>query len=134
MELIDWSVFSEIVSMDQDEEGFALSLIETFLEQASDTMNEIRSLIDNDDSKQQQQQQPSRTVLDSLSAKGHYLKGSAAALGFIAVQAQCEDIQNSGRDTNEPEGFQGVKLAFARLETVLGETRQVLSEYFHMDL
>lgn len=125
MELIDWSVFSEIVSMDQDEEGFALSLIETFISQADDTFKEISQLLEGP---------PSRESLDSLSGKGHYLKGSAAALGFIAVQGKCEDIQNNGKDTDINRGVQAVGTAFEALKVVLQETKQVLSEYFHMQL
>lgn len=125
MELIDWSVFSEIVSMDQDEEGFALSLIETFITQAQDTIAEISAKLG---------EGPSPEGLAFLSAKGHYLKGSAAALGFIAVQARCEEIQNSGKDSDLDRGLANVTTAFDQLQVVLKETRKVLGEYFHMEL
>ena len=39
--LVEWSVFSEIVAMDEDEEGFSHSLFETFVSQVEDTFEEI---------------------------------------------------------------------------------------------
>lgn len=85
--LIEWSVFSELVAMDEDEEGFSKGLFQTFVDQFKDTFKEIDENVTIKD-------------LDKLSALGHYLKGSAAALGLTTISAQCERIQNYGHKNN----------------------------------
>lgn len=120
-ELINWPVFSEIVSMDQDEPGFALSLVQTFFEQAQDTLKKVHTILS---------QEPGPEQMQTLSGHGHYLKGSAAALGLGDVMNQCEIIQNAGKDGDLPE----LKRAVDVLEGKLVETRKVLGEYFKMEL
>lgn len=39
--------------------------------------------------------------LDTLSRKGHFLKGSSAALGLQRVQHSCESMQHFGNRQNE---------------------------------
>lgn len=85
--LIEWSVFSELVAMDEDEEGFSKSLFETFVEQVKETVQEIDANL-------------AAKNLDKLSSLGHYLKGSAAALGLETISAQCERLQNYGKRIN----------------------------------
>lgn len=85
--LIEWSVFSELVAMDEDEEGFSKGLFQTFVDQFRDTFKEIDDNVKTKD-------------LDKLSSLGHYLKGSAAALGLTTISAQCERIQNYGHKNN----------------------------------
>lgn len=85
--LIEWSVFSELVAMDEDEEGFSKSLFQTFVEQVKETVQEIDANIESKN-------------LEKLSSLGHYLKGSAAALGLESISAQCERIQNYGKKIN----------------------------------
>ena len=85
--LVEWSVFSELVAMDEDEEGFSQSLFETFVEQVLDTFEQINENLKDKN-------------LDKLSALGHYLKGSAAALGLTKISTQCERIQNYGHKVN----------------------------------
>lgn len=85
--LVEWSVFSELIAMDEDEEGFSKSLFETFVDQFIETFQEI------DDNMKKKD-------LDKLSALGHYLKGSAAALGLVKISSQCERIQNYGHKNN----------------------------------
>ena len=62
--LVEWSVFSEIVAMDEDEEGFSYSLFETFVSQVEETFEEIDQYLKEKD-------------LEKLSSSGHFLKGSA---------------------------------------------------------
>ena len=85
-ELINWTIFQELLLMDEDEEGFALSLVETFVQQANETFIKIEELINSNNTNDE--------TLEKLSQLGHYLKGSAAALGLRKVQEQCERIQN----------------------------------------
>lgn len=46
----------------------------------------------------------SKKNLDKLSALGHFLKGSSAALGFQKVQASCELIQHLGHKHDSETG------------------------------
>lgn len=85
--LIEWSVFSELVAMDEDEEGFSKGLFQTFVDQFKDTFKEIDENVKTKN-------------LDKLSSLGHYLKGSAAALGLTTISEQCERIQNYGHKNN----------------------------------
>ncbi|GEQ68343.1 hypothetical protein JCM33374_g2011 [Metschnikowia sp. JCM 33374] len=91
--LVDWSIFSELVAMDEDEEGFSKGLFQTFVDQFKDTFKEIDENVHSKN-------------LDKLSSLGHYLKGSAAALGLTTIAEQCERIQNYGHKNN----FDNVKL------------------------
>lgn len=85
--LVEWSVFSELVAMDEDEEDFSKGLFQTFVDQFEDTFQEIDENVKTQN-------------LDKLSSLGHYLKGSAAALGLNTISAQCERIQNYGHKMN----------------------------------
>lgn len=85
--LIEWLVFSELIAMDEDEEGFSYGLFETFIQQFNETFVEIDENLKLKD-------------FEKLSNLGHYLKGSAAALGLIKISNQCERIQNYGHKDN----------------------------------
>ena len=85
--LVDWAVFSEIVTMDEDEEGFSNSLVEVFVSQVEETFEEIDKYL-------------KEKNLEKLSSSGHFLKGSAAALGLTKISNQCERIQNYGHKIN----------------------------------
>lgn len=85
--VVDWPVFSELVAMDEDEEGFSNGLFQTFVDQFDDTNKELIENVELRD-------------LEKLTALGHYLKGSAAALGLVKIAEQCERIQNYGHKVN----------------------------------
>lgn len=85
--LVDWAVFSEILQMDEDEEGFSQQLVETFVSQVEETFDKIEQYLQEKD-------------LEQLSSSGHFLKGSAAALGLTAISGECERIQNYGHKIN----------------------------------
>ncbi|CAN3353036.1 phosphorelay intermediate protein Ypd1p [Diutina catenulata] len=86
--LVDWSVFSELIAiMDEDEDGLALSLFQDFVTQFEETVGELDTNIEAGN-------------LDTLSSLGHYIKGSAAALGLVTLSHQCERIQNYGHRNN----------------------------------
>lgn len=119
--------------MDEDEEGFSLSLFETFVSQVHETFLEIDENLKKPD-------------LDRLLALGHYLKGSAAALGLTAIVTQCERIQNYGKRNNFDQFDAGVpdnkddKYWVVLVEDALEKARDgferskiALSEYFEVE-
>lgn len=85
--LIEWLVFSELIAMDEDEEGFSKSLFQTFVDQFEETCQSIELAL-------------KEKNLEKLSGLGHYLKGSAAALGLEKISNECERIQNYGKKVN----------------------------------
>ncbi|GMG20199.1 unnamed protein product [Ambrosiozyma monospora] len=131
-DLINWTIFQELLMMDEDEEGFALSLIQTFIEQASGIFQQIKDLLT----------QESEENLNELSSKGHYLKGSAAALGLQQVQNQCERIQNYGKKNNFDEfklasdakdigdWYACIQDAYEKTLTSYDESKNLLGDYF----
>lgn len=130
--LVDWPVFSELVAMDEDEEGFSKGLFQTFVDQFKDTYKELDENVELKD-------------LDKLSSLGHYLKGSAAALGLVTIAEQCERMQNYGHkincddysldsDLSESDGdaywVSLVEDAMAKAKTAFEESKEALIEYF----
>ncbi|ODQ79132.1 hypothetical protein BABINDRAFT_162194 [Babjeviella inositovora NRRL Y-12698] len=89
-DLIDWMIFSELLTMDEDEEDFSKSLILTFVEQANTIFADLDAAL------APEANPNSDENLKKISNMGHYLKGSAAALGLQKVQSECERIQNYG--------------------------------------
>lgn len=88
--LIDWSIFSQILEMDEDQEEreFSSSLVLNFFEQAEHTFDQIQlAVVDK--------------KLAELSSLGHFLKGSSAALGLTKLTNSCEKIQNYGAMKDE---------------------------------
>lgn len=138
-DLINWTIFQEILLMDEDEEGFALSLVETFVQQANDTFKEIEQLLNDKD-------QMNEESLKKLSSLGHYLKGSAAALGLQKVQNQCERIQNYGKmeafddDANAlnaqslEDWFGCCREAYTEVKEYFSESKDLLSGFFQSPL
>lgn len=139
--LVEWLVFSELVAMDEDEEGFSESLFATFVEQFDDTVSEIDENL-------------KEKNLDKLSSLGHYLKGSAAALGLIKISTECERIQNYGHkdnfdnfqledlSTNHPLGLtedsdefwiQLITDAKEKAKEGFQKSKEALNEYFNDD-
>lgn len=133
--LVEWSVFSEIIAMDEDEEGFSHGLVVTFVQQVVETFDEIEQNLKSKD-------------LDKLSALGHYLKGSAAALGLVKISSQCERIQNYGHRDN----FDDFKIdsdlsesdtefwllliedAFQKAKSGFEKSKEALNDYFDDEL
>lgn len=129
--LIEWSVFSELVAMDEDEEGFSKSLFQTFVDQVLETFKEIDENLKTKN-------------FDKISGLGHYLKGSAAALGLEKISSQCERIQNYGhkvnfdnfklKDNNDQKDDEfWIKLiedALNKARDGFAKSRKVLNNYF----
>ncbi|KAI8458292.1 signal transduction histidine kinase [Phakopsora pachyrhizi] len=76
--------FGQLLEMDDDEEhSFSKSLTYDYFDQAVTTFSEMDVAVSNGD-------------LITLSRKGHFLKGSSAALGLNQVKASCEKMQHYG--------------------------------------
>lgn len=92
-EVIDMEVFGQLLEIDDDDtHEFSKTLAFDYISQADTTFGEIdEALIARD--------------LDTLSRKGHFLKGSSAALGLQRVQRSCELMQHFGnRRDDKGEG------------------------------
>jgi len=89
--VIDMDILGQLLEMDDDDEhSFSKPLVEEYLEQAGVTLDQmVESLANKKDDK--------AAELLFLSDKGHFLKGSSAALGVIKVRDSCEALQNLGR-------------------------------------
>ncbi|KAH3660303.1 hypothetical protein OGAPHI_006889 [Ogataea philodendri] len=137
-ELINWTIFQELLLMDEDEEGFAVSLVKTFVEQATGIFQEILDLLN--------VSSPSDDDLKRISSLGHYLKGSAAALGLQVVQQECERIQNYGNKINfddyEPaataksssDWVECIRSAYTNALEGYEKSKKLLSEFFDEEL
>lgn len=110
--LINWPIFQELLQMDEDEPGFALSLVQTFVEQAVETFARMDQALTAQD-------------WPGLGSAGHYLKGSAAALGLRAVQEACEKIQ---RVTGDDQPAAQALVSEAR--TAYKESVDLLGKFF----
>ncbi|EEQ41302.1 putative phosphorelay intermediate protein [Clavispora lusitaniae] len=135
--LIEWPVFSELVAMDEDEEGFSKGLFQTFVDQFQETFTEIDENVKSKN-------------LEKLSSLGHYLKGSAAALGLSTISEQCERIQNYGHknnfdnagtssekdDTKQPDSFwiSLIEDAMEKAKDGFQKSKEALSDYFDDEL
>lgn len=134
-DFISWPVFSELIAMDEDEEGFSKNLFQTFVDQVLETFEEIDENL-------------AIKNLDKLSALGHYLKGSAAALGLVKISSQCERIQNYGHKSNFDNFQLSTKLdsssddywvllikdALDKARDSFEESKRALNEYFDDEL
>lgn len=128
-DIINWSIFNELVTMDEDEPGFSKSLIQTFIEQAQDIFKDIDSKLE-----------PEEPDLAALSSLGHYLKGSAASLGLVKIQEQCERIQNYGLKKdfdgllNDRSWKDAIKEALEKAREEFVNARTFFSEHFNEKL
>lgn len=76
--------------------------------------------------------------LATLSAKGHFLKGSSAALGVVKVQESCEHIQHYGAKRDEIKGvdltpedsLKRIKAMMPRLERDYALAEAWLRDYY----
>lgn len=125
---IDWSIFNQILEMDEDEDEheFSTSIILNYFEQAETTFDEIQTAL-------------RQKNLVELSKLGHFLKGSSAALGLTKVQASCEKIQHYGdkKDDNgmidvpdESLCLQRIHEVFTKVKADYTVTQQWLRSYF----
>lgn len=127
-ECVDWSIFSQILEMDEDQEEreFTSSLVQNFFEQAEHTFDLMQSALEG-------------KRLAELSSLGHFLKGSSAALGLTKVTNCCEKIQNYGAKKDEVGlatvddedlCLQRIQEAFTTVKSEYELTQQWLKSFF----
>ncbi|KAM0790473.1 hypothetical protein ACM66B_003349 [Microbotryomycetes sp. NB124-2] len=88
-QIVDMDVFGQLLEIDDDESHeFSKTLAFDYISQADATFQEIEEALQARD-------------LDTLSRKGHFLKGSSAALGLQRVQRTCEQMQHVGQRKDE---------------------------------
>lgn len=76
--------------------------------------------------------------LNSLSALGHFLKGSSATLGLIKVKNSCEYIQNLGLlkdetgtdDISEDDAYKKIKKYIALVKEDFEEVKKLLEKFY----
>jgi len=87
---VDMATFEQILDMDEEpgDREFSQGIVFDFFNQAEDTFKSM-----DDDVKNKN--------LQSLSDKGHFLKGSSATLGFTKIKDECEKIQHWGKKKDE---------------------------------
>ncbi|KAJ6557248.1 histidine-phosphotransfer domain, HPT domain-containing protein [Mycena vulgaris] len=91
-EPVDMDIFGQILELDdEDTHDFSKEMVVAYFSQASTTFDDMdKALADK--------------KLPELSALGHFLKGSSAALGISKVQAACEKMQHYGELRDEDAG------------------------------
>ncbi|KAG9120683.1 hypothetical protein FRC07_003722 [Ceratobasidium sp. 392] len=124
---IDETVFSQITEMDDDDPDceFSREIVVDYFKQAATTFEELRQALEKED-------------LATLSAKGHFLKGSSAALGVKKVQESCEHVQHYGAKRDEIAGIdltaaqalRRVALMMPRLERDYALAEKWLRNYY----
>lgn len=133
LDLINWTIFLELLMMDEDEENFSKSLIETFFEQFDQKYDENVKLLAQPDAGLD-------LVLKEISDNGHYLKGSAAALGLVWIQAECERIQNYGNKSNfddmvvGDDWVEGVRDALGKAKAECDKAKVLFGNYYGEEL
>ena len=76
--------------------------------------------------------------LATLSSRGHFLKGSSAALGVQKVQASCEKIQHYGQlrdeeketDLTEAEALEKIGSLFGTVKSEYGMAESALKAWY----
>jgi len=120
--LIDHSTFDQLLEMDDDDRReFSWGIVAKYIEQIETTFIEMETALRDRD-------------LASLSSRGHFLKGSSAALGLRYMRTSCELIQNYGAMLDET-GTRSIdpETALERIATQLEECRrhaQRAEQYF----
>jgi len=109
-DVIDMETFEQILELDEDEtHDFSYGMVVAYFSQASQTFTDMDNALKAEE-------------LDKLSALGHFLKGSSAALGVTKVQATCEIIQHLGkmqedeRKITQPEALRKLAPLLSRVK------------------
>jgi len=121
------STFEQILELDEDDpdQSFSRGIVDNYHEQVETTFGEMSvALKDKDCAK--------------LSALGHFLKGSSAALGVTKVQATCETMQHYGQLKGEEgkgrldkeEALKLIDVLVVRVRGEYDEAKKWFDEYF----
>jgi osomolarity two-component system phosphorelay intermediate protein YPD1 len=116
-DVIDWSTFSQILEMDEDDQEFSKSIVQNYFDQAESTFSQMEAAF-------------VAGNLEELSSLGHFLKGSSAALGLTKVKDSCEKIQHLGSRKDETGSVEvnDDALCLDRIRTTLDDVRNQYSE------
>lgn len=111
--IINEETFEQILELDdEDDHSFSWGMVAAFFSQADLTFDEMDAAYKSKD-------------LDTLSKKGHFLKGSSAALGVQKVQDSCERIQNYGKLRDEEAGISLTSdVALKKIGALLGVVKR----------
>jgi len=126
-EVVDMEVFGQLLEIDDDEtHEFSKTLAFDYISQADSTFHEIEEALTAKD-------------LDALSRKGHFLKGSSAALGLQRVQHSCEAMQHFGKrkdangegpEVSESEALNRCRGLLKRLRKEQQEAKEWLEAFY----
>ncbi|KAL8281002.1 hypothetical protein RQP46_006681 [Phenoliferia psychrophenolica] len=126
-QVVDMEVFGQLLEIDDDDEHeFSKTLAFDYISQADTTFEEIDAALTERD-------------LDTLSRKGHFLKGSSAALGLQRVQRSCElmqhfgnrrDDKGEGPEMSEDAALRKCQALLARLRREQGEAKDWLVDFY----
>lgn len=114
---IDTAIFVEVQDLDDADHAFSRDMVKDFYEQFQDSVAVMEDGLRAAD-------------LPLLSAKGHFLKGSAAALGLWRIQDCCEKIQHLGSQMDET-GTKHVpdrRVCLDRIAELLVAVKQIFDE------
>ncbi|GAA5820888.1 hypothetical protein JCM11251_001863 [Rhodosporidiobolus azoricus] len=125
--VVDMEVFGQLLEIDDDESHeFSKTLAFDYITQAESTFIEIEEAL------------ASRS-LDDLSKRGHFLKGSSAALGLQRVQHSCEAMQHFGKrrdargegpEVSEDEALARCRVLLKRLRKEQEEAKEWLEGFY----
>ncbi|GAA5892842.1 hypothetical protein JCM6882_000593 [Rhodosporidiobolus microsporus] len=125
--VVDMDVFGQLLEIDDDESHeFSKTLAFDYISQAEGTFVEIEEAL------------ASRS-LDDLSKRGHFLKGSSAALGLQRVQHSCEAMQHFGKrrdargegpEVSEDEALARCRVLLKRLRKEQEEAKEWLEGFY----
>jgi len=123
--ILDMDIFQQILDLDEVNHDFSLSMVQDYFEQAQETFLKLDRNVQDEN-------------LAELSALGHFLKGSSAAIGLVKVQNSCERIQHFGvrrdekakQDLKPEEALDRIKTQLAQLREEYAEGERYLKEWF----
>ncbi|KAF8579812.1 histidine-phosphotransfer domain, HPT domain-containing protein [Ramaria rubella] len=125
-DIIDMETFLQILDLDEeDNHDFSKGMAWAYFDQAATTFEDMDKAYDEKN-------------LPKLSALGHFLKGSSAALGVSKVQASCERVQHYGdlrdedlgRDLTDKEALAKILDTLTRVKVEYAEAERWLKAYY----
>ncbi|KAM0755311.1 histidine phosphotransferase, partial [Meredithblackwellia eburnea MCA 4105] len=126
-EVIDMETFGQLLEIDDDDaHEFSKTLAFDYISQADTTFTEFDEALAKKDLKQ-------------LSSKGHFLKGSSAALGLQRVQQSCElmqhfgnrrDAKGEGPELSEEVALRKCAVLLVRLRKEQDEAKAWLTKFY----
>ncbi|KAJ7636001.1 histidine phosphotransferase [Mycena polygramma] len=123
---IDMSIFSQILELDEDgTHEFSKEMVVAYFSQASTTFDDMDKAL-------------AGKKLPELSALGHFLKGSSAALGICKVQAACEKMQHygdlrdeaAGKDLKEDEALAKIDALLVEVKAEYADAERWLKKWY----